>query len=78
MGGFSGSGCMAGSVIGAFVAVSSDHVAAAAAALAAFGLAGERAAKNATSPFSLKLAIFDELFNLTPTDLNKGARIRKA
>jgi hydroxyethylthiazole kinase len=78
MGGFSGSGCMAGSVIGSFVAISSDHVEAAAAALAAFGLAGERAAKKATTPFSLKQALFDELYNLTPEDLEKGARIKKA
>jgi len=78
MGGFSGSGCMAASVIGTFVAVSSDRVEATAAALAAFGLAGERAAKTAASPFSLKHAIFDELCNLSPKDLEKGAKIRKA
>ena len=78
MGGFSGSGCMAGSVIGAFIAVSNDRVVATAAALAAFGLAGERAAKGALSPFSLRQAIFDELYNLTPKDLAKGAKIKKA
>lgn len=78
MGGFSGSGCMAASVIGSFVAVSSDRVEATATALAAFGLAGERAAKKASSPFSLKQALFEELYNLTPAQLAKGARIRKA
>ena len=78
MGGFSGSGCMAGSVIGSFVAVSSDHVEATAAALAAFGLAGEKAAKKTSSPFSLKQALFEELYQLTPEDLEKGARIKKA
>ena len=78
MGGFSGSGCMAASVVGAFVAVSSDRVEATAVALAAFGLAGELAAKNAASPFALKHAIFDELYYLKPKDLGKGAKIRTA
>jgi len=78
MGGFSGSGCMAASMVGAFVAVSTDRVEAAATAMAAFGLSGERAAKKARSPFSLKQALFDELYNLTPAQLAKGARIRKA
>jgi hydroxyethylthiazole kinase len=76
MGGISGTGCMAASVIGAFTAVSDDPVIASAAALAAFGIAGERAAAYAHGPFSFKVALFDELAALTPEDLSKFARIR--
>lgn len=76
MGSISGTGCMAASVTGAFCAVSKEPVTAAAAALAAFGLAGERAAPGAYGPISFRIALFDELANLTPQDLAAGARIR--
>ena len=78
MGSISGTGCMAASVIGAFCAESREPVTAAAAALAAFGLAGEKAADVACGPFSFKMALFDELANLTPPNLAAGARIRTA
>jgi hydroxyethylthiazole kinase len=78
MGSISGTGCMAASVIGAFCAESKDPVKASAAAFAALGLAGERAAAVAQGPLSFKIALFDELANLTTQDLASGARIRKA
>jgi hydroxyethylthiazole kinase len=78
MGGISGTGCMAASVTGVFLAESKEPVTAAAAALAAFGLAGEKAAAVAHGPFSFKVALFDELASLTPQDLAAGARIRIA
>jgi hydroxyethylthiazole kinase len=78
MGSISGTGCMAASVIGAFCAGSEDPVTASAAAFAAFGLAGENAAVVAHGPLSFKVALFDELANLTPQDLAAGARIRRA
>ncbi|MGB9176678.1 MAG: hydroxyethylthiazole kinase [Methanoregula sp.] len=78
MGSISGTGCMASSVTGAFCAESKDPVTASAAALAALGLAGERAAAGAHGPLSFKVALFDELANLTPQDLAAGARIRTA
>lgn len=80
MGRFSGSGCMASSIVAAFVAVGKDRAVATAAALAAFGIAGERAAARATEPYGFKLALFDELSRLTPGALAEGARIsiRKA
>ncbi len=76
MGGISGTGCMAASVTGAFAAESGDTVMAAAAALAAFGIAGERAAAVARGPYSFKVALFDELAGLKPDDLNSAAKIR--
>ncbi len=76
MGSISGTGCMAASVTGAFVAVSDDPVIASAAALAAFGIAGEKAAAGARGPYSFKVALFDELAGLTPEDLTLCAKIR--
>jgi hydroxyethylthiazole kinase len=76
MGSISGTGCMAASVTGVFAAESKDPVLATAAALAAFGIAGERAAAAARGPGSFKPALFDELAALTPEDLARAARIR--
>ena len=76
MGSISGTGCMAASVTGAFAAVSDDPVIASAAALAAFGVAGEKAAAYTHGPYSFKTALFDELAALTPEDLASRARIR--
>jgi hydroxyethylthiazole kinase len=78
MGSISGTGCMAASVTGTFAAESRDPLSATAAALAAFGLSGEKAAAEAQGPFTFKTALFDELANLTPQDLARGARIRTA
>jgi hydroxyethylthiazole kinase len=72
----SGTGCMAASVTGAFAAVEGDYVLSSAAALAAFGLAGERAAVGARGPYSFRTALFDELFSMAPEDLAAGARVR--
>jgi hydroxyethylthiazole kinase len=76
MGVISGTGCMAASVTGVFAASGTDLVTSSAAALAAFGLAGERAATLAKGPGSFKVALFDALAALTPDDLSEGARIR--
>jgi hydroxyethylthiazole kinase len=76
LGSISGTGCMAASVTGAFAAVADDPVIASAAALAAFGIAGERAAAGARGPYSCKIALFDEMAALKPEDLASGAKIR--
>jgi hydroxyethylthiazole kinase len=75
MGGISGTGCMAASLIGAFISVTDDPIMATAAALAAFGIAGEKAAVGARGPYSFKTALFDEMAALMPEDLASGARI---
>jgi hydroxyethylthiazole kinase len=76
MGRLSGTGCMASSVTGAFAAVEEDMTIASAAALATFGLAGERAATKAYGLYSFRTALFDELFTLTEEDLANHARVR--
>ncbi|MDD4253745.1 MAG: hydroxyethylthiazole kinase, partial [Methanoculleus horonobensis] len=73
----SGTGCMASSVTAAFVAVADDYAVASAAALAAFGLAGERAACGACGPYTFRTALFDELAGLSPDDLAGHARIEE-
>lgn len=70
-----GTGCMATAVIAAFAAVERNYLLATAAALAAYGLAAELAAAQAHGPASFKVAFFDQLHNLTPEQVAKGARI---
>ncbi len=75
MGNLSGTGCMAASVTGAFAAVADDMTAAPVAALVAFGLAGERAMKGCSGPYSFRTALFDAMYRLGPADLAVGAKV---
>ena len=56
-----GLGCSATAVIGAFLAVEPDALAATVAALAVFGVAGELAAEQARGPGSLQVELLDAL-----------------
>lgn len=78
MGRISGTGCMATSIIGSFAAVHRDMAEASAISLAAFGIAGERAAACCSAPGSFKTALFDHLALLTPEELARNAKIRTA
>jgi hydroxyethylthiazole kinase len=78
MGRVSGTGCMAASLVGAFTAVTKDYLSATATAFVAFGLAGERAAPLSRGPGSFKVSLLDELYRLTPEELQNGARVREA
>ncbi|MEW6665462.1 MAG: hydroxyethylthiazole kinase [Thermodesulfobacteriota bacterium] len=75
MGRVTGTGCTATVVIGAFLGVDKDALAAAATGLAYFGLAGEKAAETATAPGSYQIALLDALYAIDPAALQKGARI---
>ncbi|MFA6048823.1 MAG: hydroxyethylthiazole kinase [Candidatus Micrarchaeia archaeon] len=75
MGRIVGTGCMAASVIGAFVAVENDHAVAAASALSAYGIGGELAGKNPKGPGTFKALFFDELYNLDEAKITKMAKI---
>lgn len=70
-----GTGCMSTAVVAAFAAVTGDYLAAAAAGLAAFGLAAEQAAAVSHGPGSFQVALYDALYHLTGEDLKSGARI---
>ena len=71
-----GSGCMSASLMAAFAAVEKDYFLAAAAALAAMGVAGEIAAeKEVTGPAEYKVRFLDTLFHLNPQEFSSRARI---
>lgn len=75
MGRVTGTGCMSTSVTACFAAVEADCFLATTAALAAFGLAGEIAARNSQGPGTFHAQLYDALANLTPEALAEGARI---
>jgi hydroxyethylthiazole kinase len=70
-----GTGCMAASIIGAFAAVEPDHGKAAACALACYGIAAELAAEQSRGPASFKDALFDCLYRLDQSTIEKMQRI---
>ena len=73
-----GTGCMATSVVAACAAVKKDAVIATAAALAAYGLAGESAAEKAQGPGTFQLHLFDAVAALTQEALRAGMRIEES
>ena len=70
-----GLGCSATAVIGAFLAVESDALAATVAALAVFGVAGEISAEKARGPGSLQVELLDALYALDAATLTARARV---
>jgi hydroxyethylthiazole kinase len=72
-----GSGCMSSAITGCFLAVSTP-LEGAAAALAAFGVAGETAALDAKGPGTFHANLYDALYNLTPELLDERAKIEDA
>jgi hydroxyethylthiazole kinase len=70
-----GTGCMSSAAVAAFAAVEPDALIAAAAGLAALGLAAERAAETARGPASFKVALLDAVYGLTAEGLRAGARV---
>ena len=72
-----GTGCSATALIGAFAAVESDMLVAAAGALAFFGLAGERAAVKAGGPGTFMIELLDALYNVSPEDFKIDAKMKE-
>jgi hydroxyethylthiazole kinase len=70
-------GCALNGVIGAFVS-GQDRLQASVAALAYYGLAGERAAGLAAGPGTFAAAFLDQLSTITPADLTRGAKVSRA
>jgi hydroxyethylthiazole kinase len=71
-----GTGCMSSAITGAFLAAKpQDPLAAAAEALAAFGVAGEDAARDAKGPGSFHVGLYDAIAALDPETLDGRARI---
>jgi len=70
-----GTGCMLAAMIAAFVACEKDVFVATVAAVAGFGVAGERAAKKSIGPGTFKVAFLDSLYSLTPKQMASGVRM---
>src|SRR5919198_2935974 len=76
LGAVSGTGCMATSVTGSFLAVRREApLEAAAEALVAFGVAGEDAALEAKGPGTFHATLYDALYNLDPDTLDSRAKV---
>ena len=76
MGKVVGTGCMAASMIGCFSAVLPDDLPyACAAALSAWGIAGEKASEKSSGAGSFLVHIFDEISSLSEEDIIKYNRI---
>ena len=70
-----GTGCMATTAVAVFCAVEEDRLLATAAALAAYGLAAEKAARGSAGPGSFRSALLDCVYHLKASELADGARI---
>jgi hydroxyethylthiazole kinase len=76
LGTVSGTGCMATSVTGSFLAAKpAEPLEAATEALVAFGVAGEDAAREARGPGTFHAALYDALYNLDPDTLDGRAKV---
>jgi hydroxyethylthiazole kinase len=73
-----GTGCMVSGIVAACAAVEGDPLYAAAAALLAFGVAGEVAAAAATGPGSLRPILFDALYSLDEATIAKRGKVQWA
>jgi hydroxyethylthiazole kinase len=72
----SGTGCMSTAVTGSFLAAKpKEPLEAAAEALAAFGVAGEDAARVAQGPGTFHAGLYDALYNLDADTLDRRAKV---
>jgi hydroxyethylthiazole kinase len=76
LGAVTGTGCMSSALTGCFLAAKADGpLEASAEALAAFGVAGEDAAREAKGPGSFHVNLYDSLAALDPATLDGRAKI---
>jgi len=73
----SGTGCILGSIIGAFAGVLKDSLTASLAGLVSLGAAAELAAEKESLPASFKRALFDEVYALDREKIMKNARVEE-
>ncbi|MDB5079723.1 MAG: hydroxyethylthiazole kinase [Chloroflexi bacterium] len=73
--GISGSGCTVGGISAAFLAVAGP-LEAAVSGLVCYAVAAEIAAEKSSGPGTLKVNIFDALYNLTPAQVRERASIK--
>jgi hydroxyethylthiazole kinase len=76
LGAITGTGCMVSGLVAACAVLPSDPLLAAGAALLVFGVAGEVAARAATGPGSLRVALLDALYILDETTYRRYGKAR--
>jgi hydroxyethylthiazole kinase len=72
-----GTGCMAGSVIGAFCAVEKDYLFACVSGLVCFEIAAENADTTSEGPGTFKMKLFDKISTLSDISINKMKKVVK-
>ena len=72
-----GSGCLLGGIVAACCAVAEPFLAAVTATVW-LGLAGERAAATVSGPGSMKIAMIDQLYLISPAQIAEAARLAYA
>jgi hydroxyethylthiazole kinase len=73
-----GMGCTASAITGAFVAVNSSPITAAAHAMAVVGIAGELAAQRAAGPGSFQVNFLDALYCIQESDVVQRLKMQKS
>lgn len=73
-----GTGCLSGAIIAAFLAVERDALQAAAAAMLVVGVAAEIAGETAHGPGSFEPAFLDALDRIGPAEITRRARVAHA
>ena len=71
-----GTGCMSTTITACFAGVQDDKFQAAAGAMMAFGIAGEKAAAVSSKPGTFHAALYDAISDLTSADINDNAKIQ--
>ena len=74
LGAVSGTGCMVSSVVGCFIGANSPSVDSVSAAISAFNISAEYAARASNGPGTFKSALLDAMYNLSSGDLDSGIR----
>jgi hydroxyethylthiazole kinase len=77
LGSVTGTGCAATTAIAAFAGIATDPLKASAAGLAFFGLAGELAGAEASSPGSFMISLLDALYEITPEEFQTKSRLEE-
>jgi hydroxyethylthiazole kinase len=77
MGRVSGTGCMATSILAAYLGAVNNPLLASVAALSTFGIAGEDASLASNGPASFKVALLDSLSGLSPKSVMGRVRVRE-
>ncbi len=72
-----GMGCTSTAITGAFLAVNSESLMAAAHAMAVMGIAGEIAAEKAAGPGSLQMHFLDTLYSLKKAEIEDRLKLSK-